>query len=100
MFLLPSRPTTKPLYSEVFWLLCLVLLRYGVVGAAHHILSRLAPLSYTHHPKVQPGFFFVPWCELSETQAATVSTQLPRAVILGNSVSGIPSSRKPTDARA
>src|ERR687896_595928 len=48
-----------------------------------HIIQRSSPAS-----------FFIPWRGLSETQAATESTQLPRLVILGKWVSGIPSSRK------
>src|SRR5919107_3851605 len=48
-----------------------------------HIIQRSSPAS-----------FFVPCRGLSETQAATVPTQLPRPVILGNPVSGKYHSRK------
>src|SRR5215212_3980114 len=43
MPLLPPRPATKTSVLKVFCLLCLALLRKGVVGAGHHHCSGLAP---------------------------------------------------------
>src|SRR5215212_1007840 len=94
MPLLPPRPATK---TSLFRSFLVVMFSASKVGGSRCRTSsffRAGTPSYTLSKRSSPASFFVPRRVLSEMQAATVYTPLPRAVILGNPVSGNQGSRK------